>query len=151
MEGLLFLDEEINRRLKTLPLPDTRLSLLSVTAATVRFAILRAAVAAASASSDTVGTLVDGSIGVLALRYRMTESEAAIEHRFLPLLKTALLSSMHRRADNEINLRFRAIHRRASELHGPHELVHALLVTPARQIRVLGPPTEARALRYGVG
>ncbi len=137
MEKQLFLDEEINRRLGALRAPDSRVSLMSVTAASVRFANLRAAVGAASAPSDTVGILGDGSIGVLSVRERVAESGFDIENNFLPRLKAALLASSHRRADNAIDLRFRAIHRWASEMKKPHDLIRTLLGTPTRSVKLL--------------
>lgn len=136
MEEMIFLNQALDLRLRDAEAWATRVSLMSVTATTIRFGYLRAAVGAAAAESDMVGALSDGSIGVLAIRERAAEGGMVVEERFLARLKTALLASARLRADGRIGGRFRSVHRWISELGGAEQLIGALSVAPARALTI---------------
>jgi hypothetical protein len=116
---------ETERHFSALGNSSVRLSLMSVSSSSMTVAALSSAVCSAAAPADIVGILVDGSIGILSLRALGTDGGKGVEDRFLARLKLVLSAICFGREMGP--LCFRAVHRWATELSEPGDLVDTLM------------------------
>ncbi len=129
---------ELSRQIKVLRLSRQRMSLMSVATHHLPAAAVAAAVRAAAAPLDAVGTLADGSVGVISLRASGTDGGAGVEDRFLPRLQASL--SHYCRDDGTFRVWFRSVHRWAAELGTADDIIASLFDAPARPVRVRQEP-----------
>jgi hypothetical protein len=136
MEPMLPLKPQLIRQVQLLSNSLTRLSLMSVVIPNLSRQATVAAVLAAVTSTDLVGMLEDGSIGVFSLRAPHADNGGGVDERFLPRLQTALGNAFSPGFGSNVKIWFRSVHRWASELSDGEELVDALFAASSRVVGI---------------
>ncbi|MDR3439448.1 hypothetical protein [Telmatospirillum sp.] len=131
--------EEAQRQIAALRTTDTRITLLALSAPRLPASVVAALVRSASATLDLIGSLGDGSFGLLSLRSHGPDGGAGVEHRFLMRLQGVLSPLAARHDVGPVS--FRAVHRWACELNDWADLFDSLRDAPAIPLHI---PTERR-------
>jgi hypothetical protein len=92
---------------------------------------LRALIEAAARPEDIVGSLVEGSAAILALRGHGRGGEAEAEQGFIDRLQPVMAELCERRLGGRVTLWLRAVHRSVEEIAHAVDLVNALYDAPA--------------------
>jgi len=146
MEPMLPLKPQLLRQVRLLSNSLTRLSLMSVVIPNLSRQATVAAVLAAVTSSDLVGTLEDGSIGVFSLRAPGPDGGVAVDERFLPRLQAALGNSFSPGFGSNMKIWFRSVHRWASELTDGEDLIDSLFAASSRVVGIGAQPVPPATL-----
>jgi hypothetical protein len=144
METTLSLEIEVDRQIARLRLSNSKLMLLSVSAPQLPAPILNAAVCATAGRTDLVGTLEDGSVGVLAFLPLRTGVATAYEQRFHARLRVRLLAASGARVCGRAWIR--SVHRWSAELYAASDLFDALAAAPRTYIALGLPGPVAAAM-----
>ena len=145
MEPMMPLKPQLLRQVRLLSNSLTRLSLMSVVIPNLSRQATVAAVLAAVTSTDLVGMLEDGSIGVFSLRAPGPDGAGADE-RFLPRLQAALGNAFSPGFGSNVKIWFRSVHRWATELSDGEELIDALYASSARVVGIGAQPVPPATL-----
>ena len=131
MQSLPPLASEINRILRNLAGGGAGFSLMTVSTSSLPASALRALIEAAARPQDIVGSLVEGSAAVLALRGQGRGGEAETEQGFIDRLQPIMADMCERRLGGRVTLWLRAVHRSVEEIAHAVDLVNALYDAPA--------------------
>lgn len=142
METTQSLEIEASRHIGLLRFSNMRIVLLSVSAPQLAAATLSAAVCAAAGRTDLVGSLADGSVGLLSVQPMRAGAALTFEQRFISQLKSRLMAIADGRPIGRLWLR--TVERWAAELAEPSDLFDALDATPRTAV-VLGLPAALTA------
>jgi hypothetical protein len=126
--------DEAQRQIGALGASSARITLISVCTSILPASDLEVAVRNAALPHDMVGQLGDGSVGLLSLWSTGPDSGTGVEHRFLPRMK-AVLAPVARVCDVG-TVRFRAVHRWASELTDAADLFDSLFNAPPVELSI---------------
>jgi len=146
MEPMLPLKPQLIRQVQLLSNSLTRLSLMSVVIPNLSRQATVAAVLAAVTTTDLVGMLEDGSIGVFSLRAPGPTGGMAVDERFLPRLQAALGNAFSPGFGSNVKIWFRSVHRWASELSDGEELIDALFQASSRVVGIGAQPVPPATL-----
>jgi len=136
MEPMLPLKPQLIRQVQLLSNSLTRLSLMSVVIPNLSRQATVAAVLASVTSTDLVGMLDDGSIGVFSLRAPNADGGVGVDERFLPRLQAALGNAFSPGFGSNVKIWFRSVHRWATELSDGEDLVDGLYAASARVVGI---------------
>ena len=136
MEPMLPLKPQLVRQVHLLSNSLTRLSLMSVVIPNLSRQATVAAVLASVTSTDLVGMLDDGSVGVFSLRAPTADGGIGVDERFLPRLQASLSNAFSPGFGSNVKIWFRSVHRWASELGDGEELTDALYAASARVVGI---------------
>jgi len=136
MEPMMPLKPQLLRQVRLLSNSFTRLSLMSVVIPNLSRQATVAAVLAAVTTTDLVGMLEDGSIGVFSLRGPESEGGSGTDERFLPRLQAALGNAFSPSFGGSVKIWFRSVHRWATELGDGEDLIDALYASSARVVGI---------------
>lgn len=147
MEPMMPLKPQLIRQVQLLSNSFTRLSLMSVAIPALSRQANVAAVLAAVTSTDLVGMLEDGSIGVFSLKGPGTDGGGGgFDERFLPRLQAALGNAFSPGFGSNVKIWFRSVHRWATELGDGEELIDALHASSARVVGIGAQPVPPATL-----
>lgn len=146
MEPMMPLKPQLLRQVRLLSNSLTRLSLMSVVIPNLSRQATVAAVLAAVTTTDLVGMLEDGSIGVFSLRAPGPDGGVGVDERFLPRLQAALGNAFSPGFGSNVKIWFRSVHRWATELSDGEELVDALYAASARVVGIGAQPVPPATL-----
>ena len=152
MELTSSLECEANRQIALCRYSNMRVFLMSISAPQLSTAALGAAVSAAADPTDLVGSLPDGSIGVVSLQTMRSGSVLTYEQRFLTHLRARLLANSGGNAIGHVSIR--RIERWAAELTDASELFDLLVDAPRSTLTVgipVPPAAEKRRALRGAG
>lgn len=133
--------DEAQRQIGALGASSVRITLISVYASMLPASELEVAVRNAAGSLDMIGPLGDGSVGLLSLWSVGPNSGAGVEHRFLPRMRD-VLAPLARVCDVG-PVRFRAIHRWASDVTDAADLFDSLFNAPAVELSIPQDPVPS--------
>jgi hypothetical protein len=130
MQSLPPLAGEINRILRNLAGGGAGFSLMTVSTSSLPASALRALIEAAARPEDVVGSLVEGSAALLAIRPGKG-GEVDTEQGFIDRLQPAMADLCEQRIGGRVTLWLRAVHRTVEEVAHPVDLINALYDAPA--------------------
>ncbi|GEM_PF-4798476 len=136
MQSLPPLAGEINRILRNLAGGNAGFSLMTVSTSSLPASALRSLTESAARPNDIVGSLVEGSAAVLALRPSGKGGEAELEQEFIDRLQPAMAELCEHRLGGRVTLWLRAVHRSVEEVAHAVDLVNALYDAPAQSFTV---------------
>ena len=142
METTLSLESEVDRQIARLRLSNIKLMLLSVSAPQLPASVLNAAVCATAGRTDLVGSLEDGSVGVLTFLPTRAGGASAFEQRFHARLRVRLLAASGANVCGRAWVR--SVQRWSAELGSTDDLFDALAAAP-RSYVALGLPGPVSA------
>jgi len=131
MQSLPPLAGEINRILRNLAGGNAGFSLMTVSTSSLPASALRSLTESAARPGDIVGSLVEGSAALLALRPSGKGGEAELEQEFIDRLQPAMSDLCEHRIGGRVTLWLRAVHRSVEEVAHAVDLINALYDAPA--------------------
>ena len=131
MQSLPPLASEINRLIRKLAGAGAGLSLMTVSTSSLPASALKSLIQAAARPEDVVGSLVEGSAALLAIRGIASGNETETEQGFIDRLQPAMADLCERRIGGRVTLWLRAVHRSVEEVAHAVDLVNALYDAPA--------------------
>lgn len=131
MQSLPPLASEINRIIRKLAGAGAGLSLMTVSTSSLPASALRALIEAAARPEDIVGSLVEGSAALLAVRGRANGNEGETEQGFIDRLQPAMAELCERRLGGRVTLWLRAVHMPADHVSHAVDMINTLYDAPA--------------------
>lgn len=131
MQSLPPLASEINRLIRKLAGAGAGLSLMTVSTSSLPASALKALILAAARPEDVVGSLVEGSAALLAIRGIAGGNETETEQGFIDRLQPAMADLCERRLGGRVTLWLRAVHMPADHVSHAMDLVNSLYDAPA--------------------
>jgi len=131
MPSLPPLASEINRIIRNLAGAGAGLSLMTVSTSSLPASALKALILAAARPEDIVGSLVEGSAALLAIRGHASGNEAETEQGFIDRLQPAMADLCERRLGGRVTLWLRAVHLPADHISHAVDLINTLYDAPA--------------------
>lgn len=131
MQSLPPLAGEINRLIRKLAGAGAGLSLMTVSTSSLPASALKSLVLAAARPEDVVGSLIEGSAALLAIRGHASGNESETEQGFIDRLQPAMADLCERRIGGRVTLWLRAVHMPADHVCHAMDLVNALYDAPA--------------------
>jgi len=131
MQSLPPLASEINRIIRKLAGAGAGLSLMTVSTSSLPASALCALIQAAARPEDIVGTLVEGSAALLAIRGFATGNEGETEQGFIERLQPAMAELCERRIGGRVTLWLRAVHMPADTVSHAVDMINTLYDAPA--------------------
>ncbi len=131
MQSLPPLASEINRIIRRLDGAGAGLSLMTVSTSSLPGSALKALILAAARPEDIVGSLVEGSAALLAIRGRAIGTEMETEQGFIDRLQPAMAELCERRLGGRVTLWLRAVHMPADAVAHAVDMINTLYDAPA--------------------